>query len=84
MLRRTRDAESAVMKLAPAAIVPHGPANDGPDLLGSWGAGTEIGTALFGTERCQLNTICAARTSQLRYHVGEAAMIGGLTVFRSH
>ena len=34
-----------------AAIVPHQSANDGPDLLGSWGAGTEIGTALFGTER---------------------------------
>jgi len=50
MLRRIRNAESAIVIVASAAIVPYEPANDGPDLLGSWGAGTEIGTALFGTE----------------------------------
>ena len=35
--------------LAPvfAVIAPQESANDGPDLLGRWGAGTEIGTALF-------------------------------------
>ena len=50
-----------------AVIVPQESANDGPDLLGRWGAGTEIGTALFGTELDQFTTICAQRTSQFRY-----------------
>jgi hypothetical protein len=78
---RILNTEPTIVNVASAAIAPHEPANDGPDLLGSWGAGTEIGTALFGTEHSQLNTICAARTSQLRYHVSEVAMIGGLTDF---
>ena len=50
-----------------AVIAPQESANNGPDLLGRWGAGTEIGTALFGTELEQFNTVCAKRTSQLRY-----------------
>ena len=50
-----------------AVIAPQESANNGPDLLGRWGAGTEIGTALFGTELEQFNTVCIKRTSQLRY-----------------
>ena len=55
-----------------AVIVPQESANDGPDLLGRWGAGTEIGTALFGTELEQFNTVCIKRTSQLRYRRSKA------------
>ena len=45
----------------------YGFVNNGPDLLGRWGAGTEIGTALFWDRAPYLTTIYACRTSQLRY-----------------
>jgi hypothetical protein len=53
-------------------------ANNGPDLLGRWGAGTEIGTALFWDRAPQSTTISARRTSQLRYFSTKTAAIEGI------
>jgi hypothetical protein len=51
-----------------------GPGNNGPDLLGRWGAGTEIGTALLWDRAAYLTTICVWRTSQLRYSRTKGAL----------
>ena len=51
------------------------PSIDGPDLLGRWGAGTEIGTALLWDRAPYLTTIRAWRTSQLRYFPDKGAIV---------
>jgi hypothetical protein len=51
------------------------PGINGPDLLGRWGAGTEIGTALLWDRAAYLTTIGAWRTSQLRYFPDKGAFM---------
>src|SRR5262252_4162825 len=61
-------------------LCPRIPPNDGPDLLGRWGAGTEIGTALFGTEHVSLTQSKLRALHSCAISRSEAATIGGLEI----